>query len=122
MSDEISMGWRPATVEEVKKIVQEDLAVCDQEQIAAFERYAIEPYCAPILRYGKEELVVVVARRGNAAIYWEDVEEGFNLSPLASDGRILEHWCNQDRLGIALNAWIEDRTLQGRSGTATPVK
>ena len=42
-------------------------------------------------------------------MYWEDVEEGFNISPLTPDGRVLEHWCNQDDLGIALNHWIEGR-------------
>lgn len=109
MSDDTYMEWRPATIEEVKKIVQEDLAVCDHEQIAAFESYAIEPYRAQILRYGKDDRVVVVAQRGSVVIYWEDVEEGFNLSPIAPDGKILEHWCNQDRLGNALNLWIEGR-------------
>ncbi|MBZ5548095.1 MAG: hypothetical protein LAO22_09090 [Acidobacteriia bacterium] len=103
------MEWQPATVEAVRKIVREHLAECDAEQAAVFKRYAVEPYVAPIFRYGEMESVVVVARRGDEVIYWEDVEEGFNLSPTAPDGRILEHWCNQDELRFALNAWIEGR-------------
>jgi hypothetical protein len=51
--------------------------------------------------------VVVVARRGDEVMYWEDVEEGFNISPITSDGQVLQHWCNQDELGSALNAWIK---------------
>ena len=104
------MEWHPATVDEVKKIVRDDLAECDEEQILAFKKYAVEPYVAPILRYGRMENAVVVARRGDEVIYGEDVEEGFNLSPVAPDGRILEHWCNQDELRFALNAWIDGRT------------
>jgi len=115
------MEWHPATVDEVKKIVQDDLAECDEEQILAYKKYAVEPYVAPILRYGQTENAVVVARRGDEVIYWEDVEEGFNLSPVSPDGQILEHWCNQDELRFALNAWIDGRTRTVRLGPATPM-
>lgn len=104
------MEWHPASVDEVKKIVRDDLAACDEEQLRAFRKYAVEPYVAPILRYGAMENAVVVARRGDEVIYWEDVEEGFNLSPVSDDGQILEHWCNQDELRFALNAWVDGRT------------
>ncbi len=113
--------WQPATVEKVKQIVEEDLRTCDAEQLTTFERYAIEPYVAPIVRYGKIESVVVVARNGNEVIYWEDVEAGFNASPIDSNGRILEHWCNQDELPFALNAWVKGRGRSGRFGPATVI-
>jgi hypothetical protein len=67
------------------------------------------------------ESVVVVARRGNDVIYWEDVEDGFNISPVGPDGRILEHWCNQDELGVALNAWIRGRGRAGNLGQSIPI-
>ena len=51
-------------------------------------------------------MVVVVARNVNEVIYYEDVEDGFNVSPLGPRGEILEHWCNQDELRLALNCWI----------------
>jgi len=116
------MAWRPATIEEVRQIVEEPLEQCDDEQLAVFDGYAVEPYAAPILRYGEMEAAVVVARRGNEVIYWEDIEEGFNLSALSSDGRILEHWCNHDELRFALNAWIEGRARPTRLGPATPLQ
>jgi hypothetical protein len=116
------MEWQPATIEEVKAIAQSDLVECDGQQIAAFERYAIEPCLTPILRYGNLEQVVVVARRGNEVLYWEDVEEGFNISPVAKDGQILEHWCNQDELRFALNQWIDGRTSPKKLGPATPIE
>jgi len=55
------MEWKPATVESVEEIVQEDLAKCDPEQNAEFKRQAVKPYPAPILRYGKMETLLVVA-------------------------------------------------------------
>jgi len=52
---------------------------------------------------------VIVAKNQNEVIYWEDIDDGFSVSRLADDGSILEHWCNQDTLGLALNTWIEGR-------------
>ena len=109
-------------IEQVNKLVAEDLSACDAQQVAAFQQYAVQPYLAPIIRYGKVEAVVVVARRGDEVIFWEDVEEGFNVSPVSADGRIFEHWCNQDELGPALNAWIEGRTRPTGIGPATPAR
>lgn len=117
MNDE-NLEWQPATIDEVKEIVEEDLKDCDAAQVAVYQKYAVEPFVAPIERYGKVESVVVVARKGNQVIYWEDTEYGFNVSPISEDGRILEHWCNQDELKYALNAWIEGRGLPGRFGPA----
>ncbi len=73
------------------------------------------------MRYGKMESVVVVARNGDQVIYYEDVEDGFNVSPLSQDGQVLEHLCNQDELPFVLNAWIDGRGLPGRFGPAVPL-
>jgi hypothetical protein len=48
------------------------------------------------------------------------VEDGFNISPIGADGTVLEHWCNDDDLRFALNAWIDGRGLPGRLGPAVP--
>jgi hypothetical protein len=113
--------WRPATVDEVNKIVARDLKTCDAEQLAAFKTYQVEAFSAPIMRYGKMESVVVVARNRDQVIYYEDVEDGFSVSPISPDGTVLEHWCNDDELRFALNAWIDGRGLPARFGPAAPV-
>jgi len=113
--------WQPATIEAVNEIVAGDLKDCDAQQLAAFAKYNIEPFSAPIERYGQSESVIVVARNGDEVIYWEDVEDGFNVSPISPEGRILEHWCNQDELRFALDAWIEGRGLCGRVAPARRV-
>ena len=101
------MIWKPATIEEVRQIVERDLASCSREQLSLFERYRIQPYVAPIVRSGNLESVVVIAQRGQEVIYWEDIEEGFEVSPLDSNGRILKIGCNQNDLRIALDAWAK---------------
>jgi hypothetical protein len=65
---------------------------------------------------------VVAARQGDEVIYWEDVEEGFNVSPVGEGGRILEHLCNQDELRHALNAWIDGRERSTKLGPAVPIE
>jgi hypothetical protein len=100
------MEWRPATIEEVEEIVTADLTKCNPQQTSTFRKYAVEPFRARILRDCEQESVVVVAQNSKEVLYWEDVEEGFNISPAASDGSILEHWCIQDDLATALNRWI----------------
>jgi len=42
------------------------------DQVAVFQQYSVEPLLAPIVRNGKEESVVVVARKSNEVIYWEE--------------------------------------------------
>ena len=74
--------WRPATIEEVNEIVGSNLKACDVEQLAVFKKYRVEPFSAPLMRYRKMESVVVVARNRDQVIYWEDVEDGFNVSPM----------------------------------------
>lgn len=89
----------------VKGYVKDDLAKCSPGQIAVFEQYAVEPFAASIRRSGAMESVVVVARKQDQVMYWEDVEEGFNLSPISADGEILEPGFEQDEFGWALNRW-----------------
>ena len=107
----IAVEWKPASVENVRQLVHDGLAKCDQKQAVVFEAYRVEPRLVPIVRYGKLENVVVIAQKGNQVIYWEDVEEGFGVSPVGTDGQILQQDCNQNDLGLALNAWIEERKV-----------
>jgi hypothetical protein len=72
----------------------------DDEQLAAFRRYAVEPYPASILRYGEIGSVVVGARKKDEIIDWEDFEEAATSRQWLPDGRVLEHWCNQEELNI----------------------
>lgn len=102
------MKWKPASIESVRQLVHEGLAKCDREQAAMFEAYRVEPRFAPIVRYGKLENVVVIAQKGNQVIYWEDVEEGFGVSPVSTEGQILHQDCDQNDLALALNAWVEE--------------
>jgi hypothetical protein len=114
--------WKPASAEEVEAIVEEGLKDCTPEKQEIFRRFRVPLRHAPIERYGKLEYVFIVAQRENEALYWEDVEEGFNFSPVDDSGRILEHWCNQDDLCQALTHWLPNPPPAYWLGPAIPVK
>ena len=85
-----AVNWKAAAIEQVQQIVERDLAYCNRDQVALFERYRVQPHFAPIVRLGSRESVVVIAQRGAEVIYWEDVEEGSEISPIDLNGEILE--------------------------------
>ena len=91
---------------EVEVLVSNELAECSPEQRAVFEKYRVPAREVAIERYGQQEHVFIVAIRESEAMYYEDVELGFNFSPIGEDGRILQHWCNQDDLSAALWHWM----------------
>lgn len=118
-----SVDWKPATIEDVKAILSAELKSCNSQEIEIFRRYSVEPFRAAITRYGKIESVVVVVQKSTEVIYWEDVEEGFNISPTERQGEVLEHWCNQDNLAFALNRLVQPRDCRsGDFGPARPLK
>ena len=98
-------NWEPITEAELEALIEEQLADCTPEQKSIFENYRVPLQKRSIVRNGKEERLFVVGIKDNEAMYYEDVEEGFNYSPLNKDGSIKEHWCNQDELKIALLHW-----------------
>jgi len=97
--------WCPITAEELQSLIDEQLRECTDAEREIFERYRVLLRPTPLERFGKPDSVFVVARRGNEVMYYEDIEEGFNLSPLTADGRIAQRWCNQDELTHALFRW-----------------
>ena len=98
-------GWRPATREEVERIVAAECAGLSAEQRLLWERIRTRIRRAKIARYGKWEPVLVVAEDSDRAIYWDDIEGGFNISTIDEEGRLLDHGCDQDSLAIALHKW-----------------
>lgn len=80
--------WQPISAEELEALVVRQLSECSVEQKQFFEQCKVAPYLAKIERSGTVETVFVVARTGNIALYYEDVEEGFNISELHPDGSI----------------------------------
>ena len=98
-------AWRPASASEIKELLSRQLKDCTSDELAAFEAYRVEPFQVPISRSGNTEAVFVVAQKGAEVMYYEDVEEGFNISRLTAEGVIAEPGYEQDELKWAIRKW-----------------
>jgi hypothetical protein len=111
-------NWIPASKAFVEGLIARQLADCPADLAQWFERIRIEPYAAPILRHSTPEQVFVVARAGEFALYYEDVEEGFNFSALDPAGSIAQPRWEQWELGHALRQLRDHQRRVG--GGAAP--
>ncbi|MGD1944390.1 MAG: hypothetical protein ACFB0G_24095 [Leptolyngbyaceae cyanobacterium] len=49
----------------------------------------------------------VVALVGQTCIYYNNIEEGFNISPFSTCGKIDEYWCNEDELAFCIRFFYQ---------------
>lgn len=95
-------SWEPISVNELEALVTSQLNECSQAQRTYFDTYRVVPYAVPFQRrYGLEH-VLVVAHLPNGLLYFEDVEEGFELGNLDANGRLYDCGCNQLSLSQTL--------------------
>lgn len=82
-----------------------DLAACSDEQREFFVHASVAPCKWHLDPWGDEvQGVWVVAVHGDRVLWYNDVEEGFNVSRFDVQGEIPrdEYCCNQDSLRLAL--------------------
>lgn len=94
--------WQPISLAELEELVAKELQRCTHNQKDAFARFRVQFYQVPIYRLGSLESVWVVAELPPGLLYYEDVEEGFELGVLGDDGALQNHGCNQYELSHAL--------------------
>lgn len=87
--------WEPITVEALEEIVARQLDACTGDQRAAFAAYRVPFYPVPLHRFGGREEALVVAVLPQGLLYFEDVEEGFEIGVLGEDGALPDQGCGQ---------------------------
>jgi hypothetical protein len=100
--------WKPITDEEFATLFEEQYGELDEKERRAFDRFRVEPWKATIRRseIAGDELVFVVAEVGGRVLYYDDVEDGFNISPADEFGRILRSGGSSNTLQEAVNRWF----------------
>jgi len=96
------VGWKPITTEALERLIAEQLATVSPEVAARYARILVPLRSVPIRRAGKVDQVFVIAEYEGTVLYYEDVEEGFNLSELDAQGFIASPGYEQWELGHAL--------------------
>ena len=114
------MDWTPLSRQELDERIAADLADCSDEARSYFQTVAVEPNKWQQSPYGDEGGGFwVIAIDHDRVLWYNDIEDGFNVSRFTSRGTIpdTEYWCNQDRIGWALPKL---RTGVGATGTLGP--
>ena len=79
--------WQPITEEELLEILDEDIAWLPDQHRPSWERYAVTPRRAEIVRSAEVgvEPVWVVAQRENRIVFYDDVEEEWAVGRLKGE-------------------------------------
>ena len=95
--------WQPITVVEIEALVADQFPNCSPAQQIALASYRVPFYSVPFQRSRALEQVFVVAELPSGLLYYDDVEEGFEVGVLDADGILQDHGCNQLELTYALS-------------------
>ncbi len=91
--------WPPISLFELEINIQRGELELEGELLNFWNLIKIEPQKWQEKEYGEEGGGFwVVAILGNKVIYYNDIEEGFNISPFETYGHIKEYWCQQSEL------------------------
>lgn len=100
--------WKPISLEELHFEIQKTEPELKDGLLIFWEQIKIEPEKWQEPLYGNEGGGFwVVARFGEKVIWYNDIEEGFNISDYDTLGNILEYGAEQDELKWCLNKLIE---------------
>ena len=98
--------WIPISRDELEELLSAQLTECSPEHAEQFARLRVPFRTASVMRGGASESVFIVAQLEEMAIYYEDVEDGFNVSEVAPDGSIVtpgfEQWTIADAIQYLL--------------------
>lgn len=95
--------WQPLTLVEMDALVAEQLGNCTPDQQAVFAARRVAFHTVPLHRLGEVEPVWVVAHLVEGWLYYEDVEEGFEVGVPGEDGALPEAGCDQLELTHVLH-------------------
>ncbi len=107
--------WKPMTLSEFEVLYGEQRSSLSAEAKQVFERFRVPTRVATIRRSSAagDELVFVVAESPRGVVYFDDVEYGFNISPLAEDERIISPGGSQMSLADAIVSWLIPQCNKG---------
>ena len=118
------MTWTPLGRDELQRIVERHLADCSGDELEYFASVAIEPERWRQSPWGDESGGFwAVAVDADQVLWFNDIEEGFNVSRFSERGTIpeREYWCNQDPLRFALVELKLGKNTQGKLGPPIPL-
>src|SRR5262245_16874275 len=105
------MTWDPIPLRELEEMIEQDLVECSDQERSFFARAAMTPEKWRQSPYGDQGGGFwAVAVFGNRVLWFNDIEDGFNVSQFTTQGEIPknEYWCNDDALKVAIRRLMEE--------------
>ncbi|MCU0864985.1 MAG: hypothetical protein MUC36_14440 [Planctomycetes bacterium] len=99
------MNWTPIDREELQRWIERGLEAGGEDVRTVFARIACEPVKWQLHPWGDQgQGFWVVAKLGRRVVWFNDIEDGFNISTFAAEGVIPPdgYGCEQDQLHLAL--------------------
>ena len=97
------MTWTPVSLNDLQTLIAEGEAQMDARLRQVWERERVTPVKWQLHPWGDDGGGFwVVAIIDNFALWYNDIEDGFNISAFTAEGTIDEYWCNQDELQHAV--------------------
>ena len=106
--------WKPISIERLRNLILEGELQLNDQQSNFWDIIKIEPEKWKEKKYGTEGGGFwVVAIFGREVIYFNDIEDGFNISTYKNYGEIEEYRCNQSGLNWSV-VGLFDRIKENR--------
>ena len=104
MSEDMNTApWEPISEAKLLEMVTSEASFLEAPLRTFWDRVRIEPVKWSLPPWGDQGagfwVVAIVEQR---ALWYNDIEDGFNVSRFDAAGRINDYCCNQDDLGLAL--------------------
>ena len=96
------MNWTPISLKELNNIIETSVAVMDTEVLYFWNSIKIVPEKRLVPSYSNEDYFWIVGKIKNYIIYYNDIEEGFNISLENNLSYIEVISAEQDELHFAL--------------------
>lgn len=100
--------WHPITDDEFRRLFAEQYSELNADERRTFGLFSVTPWKAIVRRseeVGDEE-VFVVAVTNTGVLYFDDVEYGFNMSPVDGARRLTAAGGSQNTLKGAVVDWF----------------
>ncbi len=100
--------WTPITLNKLEEYILRGELELEGELLNFWNLIKTTPQKWQESEYGEEGGGFwVVAIFGKEVIYYNDIEEGFNISPYENFCHIKEYWCNQSELNWTIRGLYE---------------
>ena len=91
--------WTPITFSELNELIESGISKMSPDDIKLWKEVSINPEKWQEVELGEEgNGFWAVAIKGNQVIWYNDIEEGFNISTFSYYGKIYEYNAEQDEL------------------------